>query len=45
MGRAIGKQSKQVPELDFFLDTMQDEVDRVEKLFEKIEILAEDKED
>ena len=45
LGRAIGKQSKKVPELEFFLDTMQDEVDRVEKLFKNIEIPPEEKED
>lgn len=44
LGREI-KHSKKVPELEFFLDTMQDEVDRVEKLFEKIEIPPKEKED
>ena len=36
LGKRIGKQVRKVPALEFYIDTMQDEIDRVEKLFENL---------
>jgi len=46
LGRKIGKQVRIVPNLEFFMDNTQEEADRIEKLFQGIDIPpAEDSEE
>ena len=45
LGRKIGKQIRKIPELEFFIDNTQEEVDKIQRLFANIDIPPAENED